>query len=1050
MRKRLFSAAAVAPLALLAAAPGFAATTISDSHTSPVSTSTANSGQPDDVSITGSVTVTGPVAVTLDSNNTLTNSGSINIKDVDNSTGVLIKPGFTGGFTNSGSVLINESYSPTDSNNDGVADGAFAKGTGRYGVRLLGPGVFTGTLNNAAGGSITVQGNSSYGLSLEGQLQGDLLQAGGITMTGNDTFAIRQTGGVTGKVLITGGISATGGNATAVDLSGDVGGRVAIYSAIQATGFRVTTRSSDPTVNAKLLPEDLLTSGPALRIGGNVGGGLFIGAAPAGTVASDTTTDADGDGIVDSAETTASISSFGPTPAVVIGAGGRDVHLSAFGTGDNAYGMIIRGSISGSGVFDTFQGNALQIGEVGGTVHIDGGARIVGTVSSQGYEADSTAIHVLSGASVPQWRVEGSIISNLTSAKASSATALLMDAGSNTTTLTNTGTIAANVTGNLGSAFAVVDRSGTLSTITNDNLITAQLFPAAVGDVPTGSTVAIDASANTTGVSLVQSANPNSTTAAPITPTITGDVLLGSGNNTVQVLAGKVTGALAMGSGNSSLTVDGGASYVGKLTSSGTLTVAVGSGTLEDDSPTTIKTNSLSIGSSGLLVVSADPANGNTSTLFQATGPVTIASGSQIGLHLLSLLTSPESYTVITSPQLTVGVTDAALAGETPYLYVSSFHADPAAGTVAVNIRRRTAQEAGFNRAETAAYDPVYNSLNLDQDIQRAFLAQTTQPGLTSMMDQMLPDHAGGVFRALSWAAEQQGVAAGERPVGEEQEGPTRAWTQEIVLSERKDKLDASGYHSLGVGAVGGIESVSSRGDALGVKLGFVTANITDPELPSDNLLGVSELSAGLYWRGDFGPVQADAQFGAGFIWVSNKREFLFADSQGVVHRAAHSNWNGYSLEGRVGVKYLAEMGNFFIQPRVHGDYFRLHESGYLEHGGGPGFDLAVDPRTGDVFTVTGSVEAGLTFGQTGFRWRPQVEVGYRAVLSGSAGVTTAQFAGATDSFSLLAEQLKNAAIGRVGLRVYSNYLDLLLDAGAQYNKDVTDVDVHLTARTVF
>jgi uncharacterized protein with beta-barrel porin domain len=261
----------------------------------------------------------------------------------------------------------------------------------------------------------------------------------------------------------------------------------------------------------------------------------------------------------------------------------------------------------------------------------------------------------------------------------------------------------------------------------------------------------------------------------------------------------------------------------------------------------------------------------------------------------------------------------------------------------------------------------------------------------------------------------------------------------------------ASGYRILGFGAVGGVESVSARGDALGVKVGFVTANITNPDVPSDNLLGVSELSAGVYWRGDVGPLRADAQLGAGFIWANDRREFLYSDSAGVVHRTAKGAWDGYSLSGRIGVQYTAEMGSFFIQPRVHADYFRLHEGGYSEHGGGSGFDLAVQGRTGDVLSVTGSVEAGLTFGSTGFRWRPQVEIGYRAALTGSPGSTTAEFVGSTDSFTLAAESLRRgAAIGRIGLRVYSNYLDLLLDAGGEYNKDVTDIDVHLTARTVF
>src|SRR5262249_25121828 len=140
-----------------------------------------------------------------------------------------------------------------------------------------------------------------------------------------------------------------------------------------------------------------------------------------------------------------------------------------------------------------------------------------------------------------------------------------------------------------------------------------------------------------------------------------------------------------------------------------------------------------------------------------------------------------------------------------------------------------------------------------------------------------------------------------------------------------------------------------------------------------------------------------------------------------------------------------------FFEPQAHIDYFRLHQSGYSEHGGGTGFDMKVNARDGDIFTVSGSVIAGMTFGDTGFRWRPQVEFGYRAVLSGDAGATTTEFIGGTTPFTLAAETVKmNSVIGRVGLRLYSDYLDVLLDAGAAYAKDYTDVDVHLTARTVF
>ena len=1104
MRKSLFSAAAAAPLALMAAAPTFAATTISGTTSNPVQTATANNGQPDDVTVSGSITLpsnaTPPAtAVILNSNNALTNSGSINIKDVNaatgvSATGVQINGGFTGSFTNGGSVIINETYAPKDSNNDGVVDGPWAQGQGRYGVRVVGPGTFTGGLNLLSGGAVTVQGNNSYGVSVETPVAGDVVTAGTISLTGDNGVGLNIAAPVlpngatsqTGKVLITGAVTASGQDSTAVSITGDVSGRVSIYSAMTATGFHQTTRSTDPAVNNLLIKgganNDFYIAGPTVVVGANVGGGVFIGAPPAGTSSSDTTTDKDQDGIVDSVQGTGTVTSYGPSPAMVVGSTSRAITLGQVGpgTGVNPYGLIIEGTVTSTGVFDGYGGQGLQIGTSSGNgVTIQGGVHVIGTVSSQGYEADSTAIHVYGGAQFPLLLNNGTISAGdqtLTApTTATNATAVLIEPNASVQALTNTGSITSAMTSDTGNAAAVIDRSGSITSVLNEGTISTVITPAALNDVAKGSTTALDLRANTTGVSLVQQLNPSpppvystsssgAVTSSPgvaVTPTIAGDIYFGSGPANVQLLAGTITGQMSFGGNGNTLNVNGG-TYTGALVSStggpiGMTSLSVDNGALQDNGTTAIQTGTLTVGSKGVLMVSADPT-GNAATEITASQSATFTAGAQLGLHLVSLIpvtsTNAFTFTAISSPQLSIG-SSTPLTGVSPYLYVTGIQTNAASGstpgTVVVSVRRRTAAEAGLNKAEAAAYDPIYSSLALDSDIQRAFLAQTTQPGLVSMIDQMLPDHAGGVFRALQMASEQQGVAAGEPPIGQDQEGPTRAWTQEIVLSERKDIGQASGYKVLGFSAVGGIESVSAKGDALGVKFGFVTSNVNNPDLPSDNLLGVSQLSAGTYWRGDFGPLRADAQLGAGFIWVNNRREFLYSDSVGVVHRTATADWSGYSVSARAGLEYMAEFGAFFLEPRVHADYFRLHESGYTEDGGGQGFDLAVAGRTGDAFTVTGSVVAGLTYGSTGFHWRPEVEVGYRAVVSGSAGDTTANFIGQNDPFTLVSESIKEgSAIGRVGLHVYANYLDLLLDAGAQYNKDYTDIDVHLTARTVF
>ncbi len=1046
MRKPLLTAVAAAPLILLGGLGARAETTISNASTTPVKTSTANNGQPDDVTVNsgGSITVSGPVAATLDSNNKLTVNGSITIKDQDNSTGVMILGGHTGEFDLGGSIGMDSSYTAKDANNDGVPDGDYAQGTGRYAVRLTGPAAFTGSLNLGSTSIINVAGNNSFGVSTEAPIVGNLLANGAITVIGDNTTGINEAGGVSGQTTIKGAVSATGAGAQGAVYSGNVGGSLTVYSAVQSTGYRITTRPSDPAIIANFPASDIQQSGSALSVRANVGGGLFVGAPPAGTSTTDTTTDADNDGIVDSLEGSGNITTFSGAPALSIGASGRDVSLGAFGAGKNAYGLIIEGKVSGQGVYDNVAATAVQIGAAGGTVHVAGGARLVGTVSASAYQADATGLHIGAGSQVPALVNEGSVSVGVTSSLASTATGVLIDAGGAVTSLNNSGTIGAAAISDSGSAYVVRDNSGLLSNIVNTGVLATSITPEHSGDSTTGRQVALDLGANTSGVTLVQ--GPNANTA--VTPAIVGDILLGSGDDSVSLQAGSVNGALAFGAGKASLTVDNGATFAGALTSSGSMTLNVNNGSVEDDSASTINASSLTVGAKGTLIISADPAN-NQATRFNVSGPATLASGAQLGLHLNSLPTGPTTFTVISSPNLTVGATDQSLAGETPYLFVASFHADQAAGVVDLNLRRRTAAEAGLNPAQAAAFDPVYSSLAGDAGIQRAFLAQTDQSGLSTMVNQMLPDYAGGVFRALSWASEQEGQAAGDAPLGQQRQGPTRAWTQEIVLHEQKDLAQAAGYDIFGIGAVGGFESVSAKGDALGVKFGFLSANIKNPDLPSDNLLGVSQLNAGVYWRGSYGALMTDLQLGAGYVWTRGRREFLYSDSAGVVHRTALADWNGYTLSARAGAQYDAELGAVFFRPRVHVDYFRLHESGYTETGGGSSFDLAVNGRSGDLLSVTGSVAAGFTFGQ-GFRWRPQIEGGYRAILAGAAGSTTAAFAGGTP-FTLAAESIRqNAVYGRAGVRVYSDYLDLLLDGGIEHASDYTDIDLQLIARTVF
>ncbi|MDF2900243.1 MAG: autotransporter, partial [Phenylobacterium sp.] len=96
MRLRHVLFAAASPLCLLAGAAQ-AESVISTTISTPVATATATNGAPDDVRVssTGVVQPTAGAAITLNSNNKLTNEGTIKIQNANDATGILVLGGMT-------------------------------------------------------------------------------------------------------------------------------------------------------------------------------------------------------------------------------------------------------------------------------------------------------------------------------------------------------------------------------------------------------------------------------------------------------------------------------------------------------------------------------------------------------------------------------------------------------------------------------------------------------------------------------------------------------------------------------------------------------------------------------------------------------------------------------------------------------------------------------------------------------------------------------------------------------------------------------------------
>lgn len=1058
MRNRLMAAAAVAPLAFYGLGANAQQLTISSNTSTPAATATAVSGGPGDIVLNAGTTFTinsTTPALTLNSNNFITNAGTITSKNIDGATGILVQGPFTGTVTNTGAIVLTEDYTATDSvNNDGITEAPYAQGNNRYGIRVTGP--FTGNINNA--GSISIQGNNSVDISIEGKLTGSVLSTGAIDITGDNNVGVRVAGEVTGGVQISNTINVKGQNSSAVKTSAPIDGSLSIYSSIQSTGYAVAIRETTTTVRQKIqaTPADVQQGGSAVNIGGSVLGGIFIGAPPSGTVSTDTTTDADGDGIVDSVEGTGSLTTYGSAPALQIGAA-TPITIGNFNTNlpANQFGLIVRGSVTGQGLNDGVTSTAIDIGAGGGGVNLTGGINIIGTVSSASFEASSTAVHLENGVTGTTFQNSGVVNATVTSASASTATALQIDSGARITNFVNYGTMTAVVTGDTANASVVIDKTGAISSVLNTGGISATLNPALAGEAVTGRGIAFDLSANTSGITFTQQLN------GTVTPAIVGDILLGSGPNTVQLLSGTVSGSLSMGGAPSSLTLDNGASYTGALTYTGNaLAINLANGKLQDNSATTVGASSLTVGGSSSLIVALDPAN-NRNTFFNVSGAANFASGATIGATLLSAPSlAGQTFTIVKAGSLTVGSSSTTLLASLPYLFDGSIKADTTANTLAITVRTKSTTEMAMNKAEASAFSAIYAALPQDTGIQTSIIAAPTRATFINNYDQLLPNSSGDVFQTAFNMSKSVSRAASDRfdtiAHLEEDETPddlitSGFWASEFYSGIDQKKGDNNAYHSAALGIIGGYDF-----GGTGVTMSIASSNVTRPHTIGDSLNAVSRFEGGLYASPRFGPLSIDARVAGGYVNVSNRRQLVASIVSGdlstttTVTRTAEGNWSGYDLSAHLGAGLQWDVSkHLFFQPKVYGDVFHMHEDAYNERNGGQGFDFNVAQRSGTQTNATASLVTGLKFGSN-FIISPQFELGYDSVLTGGPGVTTARFAYGGPTFSVAANQTGGAGLARMTLRGDGNYVHFSLQAGGEFNNSYRAMDAKAVFRMTF
>ncbi len=1135
MLSRFATAAAVAPLVLASAA--HAQVDIGSKKTAPILTSTVSSGSAADVTVSedGSVVMTGGVAITGDSDNDIVlEEGSLITMDEaeDGDTGILLEAGNTGDLTMGGAISITDDIdSYEDEDDDGDYDGPFASGSDRYGIRVAGDGVRTGDITVEDTGSIAVQGDDSAGISIESALDGDLTVLGSVSVTGDNGVGVRIAGDVDGDILLSGSsISVTGEDSVGVSVENTVSGALQIQSSVTSNGYRYTYQptsladldeddaddvdlSDDSLYLEDLDEDDLLQAGSAVKVTASIGGGILLGAAPSyedsdgedgdddrdgvdngdedddgdGTINSDDD-DRDGDGILDENEGTSSITTYGAAPALAIGAETGDIVISAYG--DSGYGLINEGSITASGIFDDIDGTAVLIGGGTGSTLIEGGILNDGSITAGSSEANATALWLSSGASTPALVNSGSITATATTEGLDTATGVLIDADAGLTSIVNSGTISTYIYGEAGDAVAIRDSSGTVTSLANTGGIFSYIVATDNDDDDetddeeiTGHTIAIDFSANTTGVTITQSAaandllsdydgdglyddedtdddddgildeaddddndDDNDGVADASEPYIVGDILLGSGADVVDIQNGYVIGDISFGSGADSFTISGGAVYQGALSDDdGLLDINVVDGVLQGLQGETLNLTSLTVGESGELYFTVDPEAGTVGD-YVVSGAASFADGATISLHLDSLVDDDgQTVRLVTAGSLSYGdVQGTDLTGNSPYMIVSTLSADEAAGTIDVNLRKRTTTEMELSGVETAAYDAFYTALSLDEDVMDAFLNQATREDFMNLYEQTLPDHSGGTLVSLASGVEAVTQALANRnstaAVGE-----VSGWVQEINFYEDKDKTDTYGYRSEGFGVAGGVEKMTQAG-AVGVSVALASSDIEDPESEAEEELSSNLLELGLYWRAQGHGWSGWARGAVGYAMFNSTRTLVGDD----IYLSTDADWDGYTLSAAGGVSYEHRFGRLSLRPEAYAEYFSLSEGSRRESGGGDAFDLEVDDRDGHIASATAAVKIGYAFGRDQM-YRPELKLGWKEILSADYGETTARYISGGDSFTLTGEPISGGGpVFGLGMTLANGLSSLSISGDAQLLEDYVRYSFLLRATFLF
>jgi len=934
--------------------------------------------------------------------------------------------------TEDGSITLSGGTAITmDSDNDVTNDGEIALGGANGATGIEATGTRSGTISNS--GSIVVSENfvpendddnsivdgpiakasDRAGIRVRGPFTGDIDNSGSISVEGLDSAGIRVDDTLTGSLASAGTIKVIGDNSVGIR-AGDVTGDVTVDGAISVIGegaraiditgdiggalelnsaiSQQVSYTNDDGDTMYLSRNDVRVGAPAVAVAGNVAGGISIGS---------------------NDDSTGALQSYGNGAALRIG-GADDIVIGEYG--DSGHGLVIEGTVKSNSYYSNTDTAALVIGGQGGAVTLEGGISVSGTVQAATDDSGATAILINEGASVPVLDNSGTIVATIT------------DAGE-------------------GTLHAIQDLSGTLTTINNSGTIRA-----------TGSgedvVVAIDLSANTSGVTINQQSVDDST------PVITGAILTGSGNDLIKASAGTITGNSSLGAGDDRVSLSGDAAYKGRIdfgsgqatmsladeasfkgtaifndaqsvltiaddalfsgaiSGGSNLAVQVNGGTLEASGTEDVHIASLTVGEGGTLKVAIDSETQSNPQF--VVGSATFEEGAHVAATIDSLNNSEGSYVILTADELNGAPTFSDEDTVLPYLFKGSVSVDEAAGEIVLDIARKTSGELGLNRNEAAIYGAIMAAAPADTSIEQSLLGIEDGEELSRQFGALMPDHAGGNFDLLT-----RGSRLATRHLTNDNSmfdiSNVGGWFEALKWGGGKDATESAGYTTSGWGFSGGIE----RGTGIGhVGLSFTWLNGSNKNGDIGKVDG-NAYEFGAFWRMKSGPFYAFARAAYALASFEGSRSFTGTASGESFTRTATADWDGRMYSGTAGIAYSVDMGDrITFKPMAIIDYYHLKEDGYSEAGGGDAYDLTVAGRTSDAAFATTTLTAIYRFGPRSNEGIPltlEIEGGRRNRLGGALGDTVAHFADG-DDFTLTPDAVKGGWLGEV--RLLSGGLD--------------------------